>query len=522
MGHRLACSLIPLFPLAARLRSEPELRGEAVAVLQGNGNAARTIAATRLARRAGICAGMSPSQARALVPKLQVRPRDERCERAAQDALLEIAESFSPRVEDAGQGIVYLELDGLERHFPGDAPERDLAHALTVAADKSMLPIRVGIASSKLAARVAAELPSSPTIVPAGQEADFLAPLPLRRLAAAAEVLETLHRWGIRSIGEFARLPRNEVVSRLGVAGQQLHQRARGVDSRPLVPYQPPPAFTEGMELEWPLVALEPFLFVARAALDRLCQRLTIRGLACDRLELLLDLEPEGSHRRVIQLPAPTREPKTLLTLIRLDLERGPPGAPLSRFALTAYPDRPREAQLSLFGPPALSPDKLASTLARLFALLGPDRVGSPRPAEDHQPEGLRLVEYAPPPPPETRSGSRQGRGLLAVRVLRPPVPLEIIAEPLPPSPSPAVDEGSQLEAVPRQVLSVVREGSAERPRIEGRIRVASGPWRLEDDWWSAAAVERDYWDVELADGGLYRIFRQRATGEWYADGIYD
>ena len=44
----------------------------------------------------------------------------------------------------------------------------------------------------------------------------------------------------------------------------------------------------------------------------------------------------------------------------------------------------------------------------------------------------------------------------------------------------------------------------------------------MEEEWWSEKAVERDYWDVELVEGGIFRIFYQRATGEWYADGIYD
>ena len=107
---RLAALFVPLFPLAARLRSEPDLKDEAVAVFQGNGNAARVVAATRRARKAGVRAGMSLPQARALLPKLAARARDETCERAAQESLLEIAESFSPRIEDAGEGVVYLEL----------------------------------------------------------------------------------------------------------------------------------------------------------------------------------------------------------------------------------------------------------------------------------------------------------------------------------------------------------------------------------------------------------------------------
>src|SRR5438552_2434214 len=109
----LACLFVPLFPLAARLRSEPELKGDAVAVFEGNGNAACVVAATRPARRAGLQPGMTLPQARALLPGLIARARDHESERAAQEALLEIADTFSPRVEDAGEGVVYFDLEGL-------------------------------------------------------------------------------------------------------------------------------------------------------------------------------------------------------------------------------------------------------------------------------------------------------------------------------------------------------------------------------------------------------------------------
>jgi hypothetical protein len=53
-------------------------------------------------------------------------------------------------------------------------------------------------------------------------------------------------------------------------------------------------------------------------------------------------------------------------------------------------------------------------------------------------------------------------------------------------------------------------------------VRIACGPWGLEDAWWSDSPTERDYWDVELAAGGLVRIYRDRASGDWFADGVYD
>ncbi len=572
---RLACVVVPLFSLAARLRGEPELAREALVVVEGNGSAARVVAASRLARRAGVRPGLTLTQARALIPKLVARARDAECERAAQEALLEIADRFSPRVEDAGEGIAYLDVEGIDRRFAGEpGPELNLGRSLLAAAAAASLPAKAGIASSKLAARVAAGLPESPSIVPAGQEAAFLAPLPLSRLSPllhTGDLAATFARWGIQTIGELASLPGSRLASRLGGTGRELHATARGIDPRPLAPRQPPAAFHEGLELEWPLVALEPFLFVGRAALERLAQRLEANGLACARLELTLRLEPEGHQLRSIDLPAPTRDVKTLLTLLRLDLEARPPGAPLAGFSLAAHPDRPREAQLSMYGPAALSPDKLAATIARLFALLGPGRIGSPRPVDGHLPERLALVEYAPPPPPSMAHDPRRitGRGLLAVRVLRPPVEIEVMVEeqppeprppqgsPLPPAREPATaperpparerpetkeradsperhqgperPEISELPAIgepcllpPLEIRPVTREDTAGRPRIAGRVKVAAGPWGMEDEWWMPNPTGRDYWDVELTTGGLYRLYRDRASGSWYADGIYD
>ncbi|HEV8677976.1 MAG TPA: hypothetical protein VGQ90_01275, partial [Stellaceae bacterium] len=85
----------------------------AVAVFEGNGNAARVVAATRPARRAGIQAGMTLPQARALLPDLLARGRDRESERAAQETLAEVAETFSPRVESAGDGVVYFDAAGI-------------------------------------------------------------------------------------------------------------------------------------------------------------------------------------------------------------------------------------------------------------------------------------------------------------------------------------------------------------------------------------------------------------------------
>lgn len=524
---RLACLLVPLFPLAARIRCEPDLAAEAAVVVEGNGTAARVVAATRKARQAGVTPGLTLPQARALVPGLVARGRDHEAERAAVEALVETAGLFSPRVEEAGEGVVFLDLpfrpeagkcvppcpfaNARGGRGEGHSCERETGREMVSAARRAGLPVRAGIAGSKLAARVAAGGSGSPVVVPSGEEARFLAPLPLERLAPEVAVASALARWGIRSVGDLAKLPAAEVASRLGEAGRRLLETARGLDPTPLFPRPVPPSFSEGMELEWPVVTLEPFLAMAEAALARLVARLQPEGLACARLELALRLEPEGHDVRTLSLPAPTRDVKTLRTLVGHELDARAPGAAVAAFTFTAHPDRPRRGQLTLFGPPEVSPDLLATALSRLAVLLGDGAAGSPRAVDAHLPERFALAPFAPPPPPAERRPPRPAHGLLAVRAIRPPVPLEVLTSE---EPDPA--------GAPRAGPLSVRTGSGTTPEVQGKVRVASGPWALEEGWWTEAPAAREYWDVELEKGGLYRVYREGASGEWFLDGVYD
>jgi protein ImuB len=551
---RIACLFVPLFPLAARLRAEPELAGEAVVVCEGNGSAARVVGASRPARKSGVRSGMSLAQARGILPSLIARGRDASCEASAHEALVETATGLSPRVEDAAPDVVFADVSGMERLFEGPSGEHDMGQATIVAAEALDLPARVGIAGNKLAARVAARMPDSPKVVAAGEETRFLAPLPLNHLHLEQRLMDTLRRWGVCTLGDFARLPADRTASRLGPAGANAHRAARGIDSSPLTPHHLPPTFHEGMELEWPVVTVEPLLYALRQSLERTRRRLEREDLACALLELELGLEPEGAEHRRIRLPAPTRDTDALLALTRLELESKPPRAPVVSFLSITHPDRPRRGQLTLFGAPEIHPDKLAGTLAHLAARLGPKQVGSPRTVDGHLPERYQTEAFDPPPAPKLRQPPRGGRGLLVVRVLRPPVPLEVITETneelgmrneeFPTTPPRA--ETTERYTAQEQSLSVAEGGRGEiqnskfkiqnstlrlvslasepgaTPRVQGLVRVAAGPWTLEDGWWSEQPVERDYWDVELSGGGLYRIFRDRTTGDWFADGMYD
>ncbi|MCG3192940.1 MAG: DNA polymerase IV [Thermoanaerobaculia bacterium] len=524
MAPRIACLFVPLFPLAARLRSEPELRDEAVVIVEGNGTAAHVVAASKKSRKAGIQPGMTLPQARALLPKLVARSRDAACERAAEEVLTEVAGRFTPRWEDAGQGVVYLELGQAGKE---DVKKREklLGSDLIACCEKESLPARCGIAANKLAARVAAGLPESPTVIPAGEEPAFLAPLPLDRLSPEIEISAVLSRWGLSSIGDFAKLPAAEVVARLGEPGRALHESARGIGSQPFFPSVPPPLFSEGFDIDWPVVTLEPFLEFVEAALERLLKRLKAEARSCRELALEMRLDPSGSDARALSLPAPTQDLKTLKTLVKLELEARPPKAPIIGFTLSAHPDRPRMGQLTLFGPVEISPDQLATALARLAVLVGEGRIGSPDLFNGHLPEGFVTEAYDPPPAP-LRPTPARSRGLLSARVLRPPVELEVLTQEKPGgfrllSIKPLPDSKAlHTDTTPRETVKPPDAKALDA--LRGTVLVASGPWHLEDGWWSDQPVRRAYWDLEISGGTLCRIFRDETNGCWFADGIYD
>jgi protein ImuB len=156
------------------------------------------------------------------------------------------------------------------------------------AADRD-LRVRVAIAGTRMAARLFVHFRAGLTVIEPGTEAEALASLPLSLLNTIAgfapmaserrgtrpttpnpqptpntehTLIETLRRWGLRTLGEFAALPSDEIAARLGHAGIEWQRVARGEDPRPLVPAAPEERFEQTLDLDWPIEGLEPLSFV--------------------------------------------------------------------------------------------------------------------------------------------------------------------------------------------------------------------------------------------------------------------
>ena len=533
-----ACIFVPDFPVQAILRAEPELRSQAVAVLEGKLPLQKILAVTEEAQNAGVLPGMTKLQVEGSA-EIVLRDRSEFQESAAHQALLDCAQFFSPRIEDFAVDTILLDLSGLKKLF-GPLPR--IAREISHRASGMGLHANVAVASTLDAALLAANGFSEVTVVPEGKESEILASLPVEVLFAdekqsedKEEILETFHRWGIRKFHGLASLPEAALSERLGQRGLELQRKACGKHDRTLIPSDPPMVFEEAMELEFPLVLLEPLAFLLNHMLDQLCVRLQSRSLAAQEIHLELTLangrqNSESVFQRVIHLPVPILDAKTFLKLLQLDLKSHPPGAPVSKVYLRIEPAKPRPGQNGLFIPCSPEPEKLELTLARISAVVGEGRAGSPQLLDTHRPHGFEVQRFVPMDSART--------GTLRLRSEQAPARSKQSHDPGWPTTN---DERRTTDANlitalrifrPPIVVTVTHQNgqpshisSQKRNQISGEVLWAAGPWRSSGDWWEQDAWVRDEWDIAVQEKAgivLYRLVHDLLDGRWMLEGSYD
>lgn len=335
-----------------------------------------------------------------------------------------------------------------------------------------------------------------------------------RRLEACRERLATFERWGLRTIGAVADLPRADLHARMGPLGVRLHQAACGEDVAPLTPAEPVVPFADRLDLEWPIEGLEPLSFVLARQFDRLSAALERADRGAVVVTTRLTLVTGEVHARTLSLPSPMRDARVLRTLVLLDLESHPPSAGIDvvEIVLGVTPGRIVEGSLLARSLPA--PEDLATLVARLGALMGESRVGAPVVPDTWDERRVAMQPFRLP-----ATG-----GAMGGRVVRR---------------APAGD-ATPAPTMPALVLRRFRLPLAARVRVEhgvpvhvavstrglagGAVVGRAGPWRSSGHWWTldGAAWDRDEWDLALADGGIYRVTRDRVSGAWDVEGLFD
>jgi hypothetical protein len=332
---------------------------------------------------------MPLGSAHRLAPEATFLEPQPEADQAELEAAFERLAGFSPAVAgtsdptDVAFGLLEAQVDGLEGLW---GPESAMAERISTALEAPLAGRpRAGIAGTRFVATVAAlaAKPGELISVPPGEETRFLAPLPASLLSPEPDVRARLRRFGLKEIGQVAKLPASALVARFGEEGRRVGSRARGEELEPFRPRRAPERLVLGLPIEPAVAELEAIRFVLRRLAVALAGSLAARGLAAEhgrlRLELDLAFARAGSPEQVTvetRFPEPTADAEAIERLLLAKLERTPPTAAVARLELELSGATPAAGQqLPLFVPQALHGARLAWQLARLATTYGDDRI---------------------------------------------------------------------------------------------------------------------------------------------------
>jgi protein ImuB len=353
-----------------------------------------------------------------------------------------------------------------------------------------------------------------------------------------------------------AALPVLQLSERLGQEGVRLNELARGVRQRSQVLAQASSSFAEEMELDDAVEELEPLSFLLGRLLDQLCARLEARALAVRAVRIRFELQPSfekdfqmlqedlrtkpgvKQYEKVLTLPVPMRNAKTLLKLLRLQLQGEPPAAPIQKIYMMADAAAPRVAQNGLFVPCGPDPEKLEVTIARLGKLVGEGNVGCAELVDSHRAESFRVARLVVASEQNKRRGKSEPNDKEKFNTRAAITGLRMVR----------LAQALRVEVRDEQPVRVYWRG------MRGEVVAASGPWRSSGDWWQEDAWQQDEWDLEIEfsasspvgaqhrcapsrqnpnsldaqefsscpQRGLYRIYYDALRQSWFVRGVYD
>ena len=531
-----AAVYVPNFVLQAIGRCEPELRTQPLAIIDGPPPTYQVVALNRLAEILGVARGMTKAAVTQFT-QVTIRPRCKVREEAAHAALLDVAWSITPRVEDAAPDTLLIDISGLATLF-GDAEA--IACEIASRACTFGMNVRVAVSANVETARIIARALPGPTIVPAGEERRFLQTLPVSMLSPSQELSDIFDRWGVTTCKALASLPVLALSECVGQEGIRLQAIASGKGMRPLLLAEPVQHFEEWFELDEAVDDLEALSFLLGRLLDQLCARLSARALSIAAVQVNFELQPSFDNAFdtsrellrvkpvactfscILELPVPTRDSKLLLKLLRLRLQSSPPDAPIQKIHMAAQSSLARVTQGSLFVPTAPDPDKLELTIARIASVAGEGNVGSPQLLDSHRPDAFHMQKFSiiTADVHASRSASKRSAPnnlqnnsnhhstietpAIALHVFRPPVPARVR-------------------------LQGNKPAFASFQGCSGKVVHASGPWRSSGQWWENQPWQEDAWDLEIvfsdespASHGLYCFCYDGLQEKWFVRGVYD
>jgi nucleotidyltransferase/DNA polymerase involved in DNA repair len=370
----VVCVLFPRFALTVAAGGREALAAGPVALAPELGREQLIGEASAAAEAYGVRAGLRLGEALARCPTLRLVTPDPAGVADAWDRVLAALEGIGAAVEASRPGSAWFESRGLER-LHGDGVEGVVAVARKAVGARAA---RFGAAPSRFAAHVAASRARArrPEIAPAGPArlAAYLAPAPVSLLAARPEVAvlpDALERFGVRTLGELAAMPRAALADRFGAAGVLGHELARGKDT-PLRPRTASERLEEVLEL--PETASGPQLEQALGLLiDRLLARRERRGRTLRAVVLSAALVGGGTWRVPLTFREPLADPRRMRLVLVQRLADLPAPADVLRLRAEGFGPAAGDQRSLLAEAAAVRAARLREAVRQARSVAGPE-----------------------------------------------------------------------------------------------------------------------------------------------------
>jgi len=397
---RVLCARYLHLGLVDALRRYPELQGEAVIVGGAPELRLPVIAASRAALAAGVRPGQPLRQAQQLCPRAAFVPLDPEAVGALRVSLCGSLQTVSPAVE-VGDQEALCDLSGRHAAFADElswasATARVLHAALGVDSPA------VGVAGSRFVARMAAQVSDAGRIrrVRPGEEAAFLAPLPLEVLPVRPAITARLAAFGLDCLGAVAALSPGDLQRQFGPDGLQVHRLARGQDDHGAEPVPAQQAWCERLVLDGATGDLETLLRAARRCAEALGDRLAQSGLAAGQANLVFEVEEGEAVSATARTSSPLGSGAGLWTALFGLLSELVPPAPVTgvRVGVTGLgPAGGRQSDL--FRPGDAAREHVEIAAQRLRVRFGDGTVRRPALAVDPGDVPERRIAWREPAP---------------------------------------------------------------------------------------------------------------------------
>lgn len=342
--------------------------------------------------------------------------------------------------------------------------------------------------------------------IPPGRGIAFLRRYPITALGFRREVAVWCRELGIRTVADFMEIPADEIAAKFGRDTWRRWEEILGRRPEILPSRQPPKEESVTQWLEYPSTSPESLAFCLQRAVELLLLQSATKDRGITRLTVAIHYEGGRSMEESLEFFIPATDPRRILEVIHLRLERRRFPAAVSGVRLVAVETAPLIRRSCPMFEESVGErprtERWGRLVERLAARLGEDRVLQPVLRAEYEPEsawqGIPLFT--------ARNQNRHRRG-------SPPLP---DAGPRP----------TRLYArpIPIQVVAAHPDGPPYRCFYGGKwssVVRAWGPERIETGWWRGRLTARDYYRTEWEDGSHFWLYRRLQDARWFIHGCF-